>query len=414
MVQTGLLLSATALAFACSDEEDDDAGGGTAANGAGARAGATGLGGSAGTTGSGGSGNTSSGISGSGSVPADACHGLPYTPPAGEAGAGGEGGEASGPDDSSCVGVSLEAERIPVDMYIMMDRSVSMAEEVPNTGGRYRWQLLTDAVREFVQKPEAAEIGMGIQFFGQSGIKDDALDCNVANYSTPKVEIGPAATTGPTIVAEMEELIPGGLTPTMPALQGAVDHAKAWATAHPGRATVVVLVTDGYPTQCQNPVSVSAIADVAEQAATSNPRVLTYVVGLAAGFNLDTIARSGGTRQALIVTEGNITESFVNTLLNISANPLACEYEIPQPPTGSGQLDPEKVSVIHRPAVGQAEEIPKASSRAECATSKAGGWYYDNPANPTKIIACPCTCASLAAGSIDIRLGCKPRPVPIE
>ena len=39
----------------------------------------------------------------------------------------------------------------------------------------------------------------------------------------------------------------------------------------------------------------------------------------------------------------------------------------------------------------------------------AGGWYYDNPASPTKIILCPATCDEVKTfneASIEIVLGC--------
>jgi hypothetical protein len=307
----------------------------------------------------------------------------------------------------------LEAERVDVDMYIMMDRSVSMAEQVGTTG-RIRWDFVHDAVQAFVQDPAAANIGVGIQFFGQSGAHDDAVDCDVNRYSTPAVPIGLASATGADVVAAVDATLPGGLTPTMPAMQGAVAYGKQWATGHPGRATVVVLVTDGFPTQCQNPVSVSDIADVAKQAATGIPPVKTYVVGLAAGFNLDTIARAGGTNAAFNLEEGDITNSFVTTLLNISTNPLSCEYEIPTPTDQTMTVDLNKVQVVYTPAVGNAEEIPRAESGADCAGSAAGGWYYDNPTTPSKILVCPCTCSRFAAGKVDIRLGCEPRHISIH
>jgi hypothetical protein len=338
----------------------------------------------------------------SGPTSADECPGLPF-----------EAADAGAEAGAVCAGVSLEAERLDVDMYVMMDRSVSMAEEVGNTG-KIRWDLVREAVQSFIVAKDAANIGIGIQFFGQSGGREDDLDCNVGAYATAAVDIGPAAKVGPDLVAAIGNIVPGGLTPTYPALEGALTYGKRWARSHPGRATVVVLVTDGFPTQCQDPVSVSAIASVAKQAAEEQPRVRTYAVGLAAIENLDTIARSGGTRHAYAVEDNeDFTRSFVSTLLNISSDPLACEYEIPAPGDGNLTVDPNKVQVVYEPAVGSPEEVPRAQSYSEC-SNPAGGWYYDDPAAPKKIIACPCTCARLAAGKVEIRLGCYPRRVPLR
>lgn len=433
-VLVGIWCASFALSFACSSSNNDGDGkvpispGAGAGASTGASAGASGAGtGAGGTTsstrsagGAAGSATAKGGSSGAASsskggsagassqngqgatTNADACPGLPFE----AADAGAEGGAV-------CAGVSLEAERLDVDMYVMMDRSVSMAEEVGNTG-KIRWDFVREAVQSFVEAKDAANIGIGIQFFGQSGSRDDDLDCNVATYATPAVDIGPAAKVGPDLVAAISNMVPGGLTPTYPALEGAVTHAKQWSRAHPGRATVVVLVTDGYPTQCQDPVSVSAIASVAKQAAEEQPPVRTYVVGLAAVDNLDTIARAGGTRAAYPVTDNaDFARSFVTTLLNISSDPLACEYEIPAPNDGDLTVDLNKVQMVYTPAVGAAEEIPHANSYSEC-NNPAGGWYYDDPTTPTKILACPCTCARLAAGKVEIRLGCYPRRPPLR
>jgi hypothetical protein len=133
------------------------------------------------------------------------------------------------------------------------------------------------------------------------------------------------------------------------------------------------------------------------------------VLGLEATYNLNTLARAGGTSSAYLVDQGDITQSFVTKLLNISANQLSCEYEIPVPDP-SLTLDLNRVQVVYTPAVGDAEEIPKAQGAGDCATSVAGGWYYDTPTNPSKILVCPCTCARFAAGRVDVRLGCTPTP----
>jgi len=40
------------------------------------------------------------------------------------------------------------------------------------------------------------------------------------------------------------------MTPTVPALQGAINYAKAYAPQHLDRKTIVVFATDGMPTEC--------------------------------------------------------------------------------------------------------------------------------------------------------------------
>jgi hypothetical protein len=356
--------------------------------------GSTASGGSS-ATGTGGSGNaTSSG--GSGAYPTDACEGLPLDE-------GGQGG--------ACTGVSTEAEPVPIDLFIMMDRSISMGNPVPGTN-LTRWQALEQAVSDFAQSNSGADIRAGIGFFGVTGGSDDEIDCNQGNYSKPAVSIDTLDQAGPAIVSAMDAMVPGGLTPSGPALTGALAYAASWATAHPGRATAVVLVTDGYPTQCQ-PQTVSGLADIAQQAHLSAPYVRTYVIGLGGDFNLDAIALSGGTHAAFKVDEGNISSSFSKALANVSNSKLACEYALPPAPSGNEKLDLTEVQVTYTtPGDASTEEIPVISGIDACTDAKNGGWYYDNPSDPTSILVCPCTCSRFDAGRVDVRVGCRPKVGP--
>lgn len=323
------------------------------------------------------------------------CAGLPF-----EDQAGGEAGA------SACVALSTEAEVTPVDLYIIMDRSVSMGYEAAGTGTT-RWEAIRAAVEEFVSSSDAGSIGAGIGFFGLSGGSDDDLDCDASNYETPVVPIGPLSEVGEDIVAAIDDTVPGGLTPVLPALEGAIAYAKEWAEDHPERATMVVLVSDAFPTQCS--AQVSDVVDVARAAYEDEPSVRTYAVGLEGAPNLDNIARGGGTREGHLVDESNLTDSFLETLLNISNAQLACQYQIPASPDPDLRVDFDEVQIVYTPASGEPEEIPRLESSASCDRNPNGGWFYDNPASPRSIQVCPCTCARFGAGRVEVRLGCKPR-----
>jgi hypothetical protein len=351
--------------------------------------------GSGGSPASGGA-STTAGSGGSGAYSTVACEGLPYTP-----GEGGDGGE------DACVGVGSEAEPVPVDLFIMMDRSQSLGQEIEETG-QIRWEALREAVQAFVDAASEDDIRAGIGFFGRTGGNDDVLDCDSSYYAEPEVGIAPIADVGSDLVGAMEDTFPGGLTPTAPALTGALQYAASFAEDNPGRATFVVLVTDGYPTQC-DPNSVSAISEIAETAHLMEPYVRTYVIGLAAEFNLDNIAVAGGTHQAFLVDAANVTDSFVNALRNVSNTRLACEYVIPPPPSGTQLVDHDEVQVTYTTAEEETEEIPRIANLEACARNPNGGWYYDDPNDPTRIKVCPCTCTRFQAGRVDVRLGCRPK-----
>jgi hypothetical protein len=352
----------------------------------------TGSGGSN-PTGTGGSFNTGSG--GTGALSSVACEGLPL-----EAEGGGGGDEA-------CAGVASEAESVPVDLFIMMDRSQSLGNIVESTG-QTRWEALREAIAEFVDAASGDDLRVGIGFFGRTGGNDVQLDCDTDYYAEPVVEVGPIGDVGEDLVAAMDDTFPGGLTPTVPALTGALQYAADWADENPGRATFVVLVTDGHPTQCE-PRTVSAVADAAEAAHLTEPYVRTYVVGLDAEFNLDNIALAGGTLNAFLVDSENVTDSFVSALRNVSNDQLACEYALPPPPSGSQLIDFDEVQVTYTTSEDETEEVPFIVNLEACGRNPNGGWYYDDPANPTRIRVCPCTCSRFQAGRVDVRIGCRPR-----
>lgn len=369
---------------------------------------------SAGSVGSAGKAAASAGSNGSSNtvntpISGEACKGLPIASSDAEGGAGGvdaHGGEA-GDAIEACNGVSVEAEAVPVDVFVIMDRSQSMGLAVKGSQ-LTRWDALHAAVQAFTQDPNAATIRAGIGFFSLSGGADDARDCNPDGYAAPSVPIGLISEVGTDLAAAMNDLTPGGLTPTVPALQGAISYARSWAHENPGRATTVVLVTDGFPTQCDN--APEHISDAAQAGYESPEHIRTFVIGVGdvAKFNLDNYARAGGTKTAYLTDAGNVTTTFVDALNNITNRALACEYQLPPPPDGM-KLDATKVQVLYTPSSGEPEEVPSISSLSACAKNPNGGWYYDNTDSPSKITVCPCTCARLQAGRVDVRLGCKPR-----
>jgi hypothetical protein len=95
----------------------------------------------------------------------------------------------------------------------------------------------------------------------------------------------------------------------------------------------------------------------------------------------------------------------------ISGAQIACEWDIPPPPPGE-DFDPMKVNVEFDDGMGGGFEIGYVESAAECA-NVIDGWYYDNAANPTLILACPQTCQKIQGvetATINISLGCDTVP----
>jgi len=284
-----------------------------------------------------------------------------------------------------------------------------------------RWDDLKAAVQTFVQDPDVLDrdVWAGIQFFSQKGAyTDNEEDCNPDLYANPAVEIGPLAdgTQRQEILDQFDVWFPSGETPSVPALEGAIRHAYDWQVAHPIRQTVVLLVTDGLPTMCD--MQDTAFTQAAAAGMGLDPPIRTFIVGVSVGanrFTLNSVAKYGGSTEAFLVEDTQLS-NLVNALKRVSANPLPCEFEIPANPNPLGAIDYGQVQVLHTPAVGPTEEVPYAVRRSGCGTVH-GGWYYDlvpsdDPLAPTpsRIIMCPCTCASLDVGALEVYYGCHPTP----
>lgn len=91
--------------------------------------------------------------------------------------------------------------------------------------------------------------------------------------------------------------------------------------------------------------------------------------------------------------------------------PLACEWEIPEPPEGES-FDPTKVNV-ELELDGVPEDVFYVENEAAC--NGGEGWYYfPDAVTPQTIRICPETCArvqSAEQASVDILFGCDTVPV---
>jgi hypothetical protein len=88
---------------------------------------------------------------------------------------------------------------------------------------------------------------------------------------------------------------------------------------------------------------------------------------------------------------------------------LACELDIPEP--SMGMIDYGKVNVkLASNDVG--ELLVFVGDASKCTAT--GGWYYDNPVKPEKVILCPASCDAAQdavgpgkQGSIQVLFGCE-------
>lgn len=97
------------------------------------------------------------------------------------------------------------------------------------------------------------------------------------------------------------------------------------------------------------------------------------------------------------------------------SEPLACQWQIPEPPMGE-TLDPDYVNVeFFDQGVGVPETIYHVDGAADC-DPLLGGWYYDDNNAPKNIILCPVSCNKVSAApegsKINLLFGCETEVIP--
>ncbi len=391
-----LFASAAGTFGGCGTGSDDDAGGG---DGSGASA-------SNGTSSSpNGNGSTGDGFSNASST------------------SSGQGG--------GCAGISSTAQKVPLDMYIMLAQSGSMSD--PAQGGGSKWQAVTSALTTFINQPEAAGIGVGIQYFPLQGASCNVLmctsdaqcgvgcgpctlgqfcqgfgesdSCNVIDYATPDVGIAPLPGNATALTNSINSHGPTGGTPTSAALEGAIAQAQTFAAANPGHVTIVVLATDGDPTSCNT--DLNYINGVAAAGYAGNPSISTFVIGVGGSqMALDGFASAGGTGSAFMIDQDpNVQQAFLDAMNAIRATAVRCSFQIPSP---RGELNYDQLNVAYSPGGGgDPVTLPRVNTAADCPPG-GNAWYYDDYP-PTQIVLCPETCATLAGAphaEISLVLGC--------
>ncbi len=420
-----LALIATFAVAGCSAGGNDTAGaggsGGGSGSGSGGGAGVSGSGGSGGAGGSGGS----SAAGGSAGASSGGSAGSGAGGSAGTSSGGSGGGPADagldvvfsydGPvddggfnTDASCADVTAKAEPLPLDLYVVLDRSGSMVNAS-------RWVPVKNAMNQFFQSPGAAGIGVAFTMFAHP----TQNECAANSYATPLVPMAPLpgnATGQALTLQNMMNTYPsvnGIYTPTVAALTGAVTFAKNHKNANPTHTVVIVLATDGLPGD-PNCSAQTAAAVQAEAAAgyTGTPSIRTYVIGIdptaQMKTNLDSWASAGGGQSFDAATSGGSAQ-FLAAMQSIQTAAVGCSYNMPQ--TDAGIVDPGKVSVEYSQGGNPpASTIPKVNNAAACPSgSGQAGWYYDNNGNPTTITLCPTTCTLVQADAnakVEVNLGC--------
>lgn len=325
----------------------------------------------------------------------------------------------------SCGGTVFEPERLPLDMYFLVDSSGSMAE--PAGAGASKWDLMSGALVDFLGDPGNAQVGVGVGFFPEkvqptcSAGQPDCLcipvinicfanaggSCTATDYATPSVPLALPPAPDSVIASIRARQLAGG-TPTRVALEGTYRYLDTWAAQNPGRKLAAILATDGEPTGCLGNSPAEA-ASLAAAALNGPSQIQTFVIGVGRSLdNLGQVAQAGGTSQAFLIDASqNLAQGFAQALESIRIAAGPCAFEIPES-TAEGPIDPGRVNVRFTPSgASEAVVVGKTFDGSVNGCGPDGGWYYDNPSAPTRIQLCGDTCAGTLKARVDVQFGCE-------
>lgn len=337
-------------------------------------------------------------------------------------------------EPDACARSEFLAEPLPVDLYVMLDRSGSMniPESLPpavegdcDVGDPKvsRWCYTLNALDGFFNAGQTEETGAALQFFPNGNCSETppighnccagGACCAGEPDSVPAVALGSLVDNREALVAALNAQSPAGVTtPIEAALRGIVK----WTSRNksPLRSMAGLLITDGEPSGCS--ANTELLANIVGQQ-LRDTGIPTFVLGMdgAKFAPLEAIARAGGgaahtdycpagIKPCHVYNVGNGDPAvFAEALAQIKGAVVQCRFGMPKPE--AGVIDPRDMSVSYRAA-----DVDTSLRRVDGPQScDGGGFYFDDPDAPSEVSLCPETCGDLRAASASqlvLSVGC--------
>ncbi len=332
------------------------------------------------------------------------------------------------PPGDACAVATETASLKKLDMYVILDRSTSMAAPQVNTNKgdcnigetvNSRWCKAINALSSYFNSPVAAGHAAALNFFPINNF------CDGTGYTTAYIPSGNGFYGLPTTQfnATLNAVVLAGATPTEAALRGIIGFTSNGVNQRAGRITTGILVTDGDPVGCDTNINV--LAGLLQNHYLTYG-LQTFIVGMAgANFsNLEAIA-AGGNAPLHADNVGSVTNAcgdgpgpcrhwnigegdgnaLAEAMKQIQGFAIACQYSMPVPQAGA--IDPNDVVVEYwQNGVQPAKTLTRVTGAGACV---ADGWYYDDNASPSTIQLCPAQCTAVRAdenAKINLMLGC--------
>jgi hypothetical protein len=317
------------------------------------------------------------------------------------------GGPDSGPRDAEiCDEVDFEIQALPPNLLIMLDRSGSMDESVPNTSLN-RWEVAKEAIAQVTVDYEAV-IRFGLATFSAcepGGCAPGTIQISIAIQNAGAINgfLGDTAGEGSQDGNQLngqgliQYLCDSGDPETNTGASLAAMMGEA-ALSDPDRENAILLITDGE----ESPACVDNGVDgptAAGMLLAQNPSVKTYAVGFGGADmgEMQAVATAGGTGQPYLADQA---QSLNGALQDIAGTMANCEYSLPGL---DPQADTTKVNFYFDGVLVGYDQ--------DCALGQ--GWTWTD-ATHTAVRFCTVACDQLKnnqVSEVSATFGCKTTPV---
>ncbi|HEY0709617.1 MAG TPA: vWA domain-containing protein [Polyangia bacterium] len=339
-----------------------------------------------GTAGSGsGNGNTTGGSSSTGGP-------MIALPPTGN---GSSSANPNTPTESMNCGLrSINLERRPADIMVVLDRSGSMLETVMVNGMAVpKWGEVVSALDTVLMRTQS-QVSWGLKMFPMGG------QCGVPEGAEVAVSLNNHA-----MVLGAINATPAGMDSSTTPTRDAVTKATAFMQASQStNAKYLLVATDGEPNCSAGGRSSrsDAMGAIAAVAAANTAGIPSFVIGVATGGSsadatLNEMATAGGRARNDVTKYYSVSsrDELAGALDTIATQIASCTFPLSPPPPA-----PENVAV------------DVDGKRVAKDPSQQGGWNY-GPDNKS-IVFHGAACDALKAGSKDVKIiyGCGDTPIP--
>jgi hypothetical protein len=312
-----------------------------------------------------------------------------------------------------CQGTSFTADPVPVNMHIVLDRSNSMQchvvihndnnlDQVGYEDPNSRWQVARGALQQLFNAYDSS-ISFGLAVYPGlaqvTGVKESAAcsttggnACNDATStacSLPSTLEDVRSNAGSAILAEFDQIGPGGCTPSAAGLESQLGYAPL---SDPEAENFILYITDGAENCGANSSfnQVTAIQSLRNQ----DPEVRTFVVGFTSAVNpdeLDAAAVAGGMARdgSPRYYQANDAVSLEAALQEIGGRALSCSFTLDSTPP---DLDDLFVYIGNQSIIRD--------------TTQQNGWDFDPDTNRVTLYGGACDAAQASTDDVTILAGC--------